>query len=111
FAGHGQSRMCSGCAETIGPSDEEYEAHYADGRTYYFHLGCGGLWHAHLRGLEPVIDDAKRIRERSQATRERARATAKESAQLRDQAQVLRAESEEAIEKARRAQRGEQPRQ
>jgi hypothetical protein len=46
YAGYGTGRTCSGCKDTIGPEDVEYEADFADGGRYRFHLGCAGLWHA-----------------------------------------------------------------
>jgi len=109
YAGYGPGRACAGCDDAIGPKDVEYEAHYDDGRRYYLHLGCAALWEAQRRrAAKAAIEDAARVRQQSQTTREQARMTVKHSMELRDHADVLAAESEEAIEKARRVKRGGQ---
>src|SRR5215475_8452757 len=80
YAAYGVGRPCAGCDDAIGPQDPEYEADCGEGRTYYLHLGCAALWNAQARRSPgAAIGDARIIRERSQATREQARRTAKES--------------------------------
>jgi hypothetical protein len=104
YAGYGAGRPCSGCRDTIGPKDVEYEADFADGRRYHLHLGCAGLWHAErLRGEQAIT-----VMQQSRASVDQAVKASKHSAELRDQADVLTRESEEAVEKARRARRGDQ---
>ena len=102
----GSGRACNGCDQEM---EIEYEAHYDGDRTYYLHLGCAALWEIgrHQRS-ESAVEDARTIREKSRAMREAARLNAKEK-WLRDHADVLAREPEAAIEKARRAKRGEQP--
>src|SRR5262245_15741353 len=110
YAAYGVGRACAGCDDVIGPDEVEYEAHYAEGLSYYLHLGCAALWNTQVRGSpEATIGDARTIRDRSQAARQQARLTSKHSAQLLDRADVVARESEEAIEKARRAKRREPP--
>ena len=108
YAGHGDGHECAGCGEVIDQTQVEYEATYADGRAYRLHLGCAALWDAKLRQAE-TIKDAGRIREESQATRELAHGTAKESGRLRDRADVLGREAESAREQWHRVQRGGEP--
>ena len=99
YAGYGTGRGCMGCDEPIHRREVEYEAEYADGRVYVLHLGCASLWDAERR-RQTANEDAEAIRQAAQKT-------AKEAAQLRDQADVLRAESQAARTKARHARRGQ----
>jgi len=108
FADYGIGRLCMGCDETIGRSDVEYEAKYADGRVYVLHLGCGSLWDAERRRSSTAIEDADRIHQQLNAAMDRAQMNAKQSAQLRDQADVLKAESEATRAKAKQVKRGQQ---
>src|SRR5262245_8752436 len=108
YTGYGVGRPCDGCKDAISAQDVEYEANFSDGGSYFFHLGCAGLWDVERRRLS-VVEDARMIREQAQLTRQQARLTAKESAQLRDEADVISRESEVARERARQVKRGEQP--
>lgn len=106
YAGYGTGRVCMGCDAPIHAKDVEYEAEYADGRVYVLHLGCASLWDAERR-RHSATEDAKQIRDRSEATLAQAQMTVKESAELRDQADVLKAESEAIRQKSKRVKRGQ----
>jgi len=68
YAGYGAGRTCSGCKDTIGPKDVEYEADFPDAQRYYLHLRCAGLWHA----VRLRREDAASVMEESQAIMEQA---------------------------------------
>jgi hypothetical protein len=72
------------------------------------HLACAGLWDAERRRRD-TRDSAGpgETRARSQTLREEAQSTAKESAQLRDRADVLARETEAVIEESLRLRRGQ----
>jgi hypothetical protein len=110
YAGHGDGHACAGCGEIIDQSMVEYEATYPDGRAYRLHLGCAAVWDAERRRRhDTTIGDAGRIQEQSQATRQWARVTSKESARIRDQADVLARKAEATINASKRVKRGERP--
>src|SRR5262245_20554856 len=111
FAGYGDGHRCVGCEEVIERSHIEYESVYPSGEAYRMHLGCANLWDIERRRQQSssVSEDGPSIRAMSQETRERARETSKESARLRDQADLLAREAEAVIEESERVKRGEQP--
>jgi hypothetical protein len=110
WAGRGTGQTCSGCKDTIGPNDVEYEADFADGGRYYFHFECAGFWHAERQRREnAATQEGRSIIEQSRIVREQAVKNAKHSAQLRDQADVLLRQSEDVIDKARQAKPGQPP--
>jgi hypothetical protein len=110
YAGYGDGRSCDACGEVIDRTQVEYDATYADGRAHRVHLACAVLWDAERR-RRGAGDSASpsETRARSQALREEARSTAKESAQLRDRADVMAAETEAVIEESLRLRRGQPP--
>ena len=59
------------------------------------------------RRQDAAIEDSGRIREQSQATREWAREASKESARIRDRADVLAREAGATIDESKRVKRGE----
>jgi hypothetical protein len=112
YAGYGDGHECSGCGEVIDRKQVEWEATYENGQAYRLHLGCAGLWDVERRRRqqsESASVEPQRARAQSQAVREQAQATSKDSAQLRDRADVLAREAEAIIEEARRVKRGEPP--
>ena len=109
YAGQGDGHECAGCCEAIDQSQVEYEATLVDGRTYRLHLGCAALWDAEVRRRPAIIEHSGRVREQSRTIRESARETSKESARLRDHADVLAREAEAAREELKRVRRGQSP--
>ena len=105
YAGYGSGGDCMACGEVIDKTQVEYEAVYEDGQHIRVHLGCAGLWEVARRRQEQDYAANEDIR----TARENARATAKDSAQLHDQADVLAREAETLIEQSRRVKRGERP--
>ena len=102
-ARYGAGQTCSGCKDTIGPADVEYEAEFADAAKYQFHLGCAGLWHAERQRREEAAGGERtRVMERSEAV---VHQILKNDADLRDPADVASSAVEALIDKARRARR------
>ena len=113
YAGYGDGRACSGCGGPIERTHVEYESIYENGRAYHLHLACAGVWDVQRqrRHPPPTGDTVPReaTREQARALREEARTISKDSAQLRDRAELLAREAEAVIEESRWVKRGESP--
>jgi hypothetical protein len=111
YAGYGDGHDCAGCGDVIDKRQVEWEATYGDGQSYRLHLSCAGLWDVERRRRQPPEreTDKAQQREHTQRLLEQAQAALKDSARLRDRADVLAREAVAVIEEARRVKRGEQP--
>jgi len=45
WAGHGTGKNCDACDQPTTENDVEYEIEMADGKIFWFHQPCLGLWH------------------------------------------------------------------
>ena len=45
WAGHGTGKMCDACDQPTTERDIEHEIEMPDGRIFFFHQPCLGLWH------------------------------------------------------------------
>jgi hypothetical protein len=108
YAGYGDGAECAGCGEVIDNMQVEWEATYENGQSYPLHLGCAGLWDAERRRRQPPerTSDTAQQREHTQRVLDQAQAAAKDSARLRDQADVLAREAEAVIEEAKASEAG-----
>src|SRR5689334_8859497 len=112
YAGYGTGRTCDGCGEVIDQTQVEYECVYQDGFSSFLHLGCAGLLDAEQRRvvhIQQAREHARELRDQAQAARRDARVTAKDSAQLRDRADVLAREAEVMVGRTRDVKRGAAP--
>jgi hypothetical protein len=54
WAGHGTGKTCNACEQPTTKHDVEHEIEMPDGRIFFFHQPCFGLWHqeraTYLRG-------------------------------------------------------------
>jgi hypothetical protein len=100
--------VCSRCSELVSIAEAATDA-------FMNHLDYCPRCTADLTtSLRKHLDEctwirAQEIRERAQATRQHAREIDKQSAQLRDRAELLAAEAEAELERARRVKRGQSP--
>ena len=105
YAGYGAGQDCIGCGEAIDAGQVEYEAIFENAEALRFHHGCASVWDAERRRQEraaAVVEDARR-------TRAEARATAKDSGQICDRADVLARKSEALIRESWRVKGGDLP--